>query len=179
MNLEEFIPGVKYHGVNTAKNVAVSGTTTLSGANTLSGATTISGAATLSGATTISGQPVLGTTAKKVALYGTTSTTIDAQNGTPTIAQLLGGIILHNSKTGAGTLTTPTGAEISAGITGVAVGYTFDCLYVNYGNQTVTITAGASGVTVTGTAAITTAKNALMRFVNTAANTWVVYPVFG
>jgi len=43
MNLEEFIPGVKYHGVNTAKDVSVSGAVTLSGANTLSGAT-ISGA---------------------------------------------------------------------------------------------------------------------------------------
>jgi hypothetical protein len=55
MNLEEFIPGVKYHGVNTAKDVSVSGAVTLSGANTLSGATTLSGAVTLSGGTTISG----------------------------------------------------------------------------------------------------------------------------
>lgn len=108
-----------------------------------------------------------------------TATTIDAQNGTPTIAQLLGGLILHNSKTGGGTLTTPTGAQISAGIAGVAVGDSFECTYVNYGNQTVTITAGASGVTVTGTAAITTGKNALLRFYCSAANTWIVYPVFG
>lgn len=161
MSLENYIPDVAYNGVNTAKDITATGT------NTLSGTTKATGAVRL------------GTTALNVPIYGTTSTVIDAQNGTPTIAQLLGGIIRHNSKTGGGTLTTPTGAEISAGIADVAVGYTFDCLYVNYGNQTVTITAGASGVTVTGTAAITTGKNALMRFVNTAANTWIVYPVFG
>jgi len=161
MSLENYIPDVAYNGVNTAKDITASGT------NTFSGTTKATGAVRL------------GTTALNTPIYGTTSTVIDAQNGTPTIAQLLGGIIRHNSKTGAGTLTTPTGAELSAGIADVAVGYTFDCLYVNYGNQTVTITPGASGVTVTGTAAITTGKNALMRFVNTAANTWIVYPVFG
>ena len=108
-----------------------------------------------------------------------TITTIDAQNGTPTIAQLLGGVIAHNSKTGSGTLTTPTGAQISAGITGVAIGHSFDVLYDNYGNQTVTVTAGASGVTVKGTAAVTTLKCAILRFVCTAANTWNVYVIWG
>lgn len=153
--IENHIPVVKYQGFNTEKDINASGTTSFTG------------------------QVYTGSVAKKVTIYGTTSTTLDAQSGTATIAQLLGGVYLHNSKTGAGTLTTPTGAEISAGIANVAVGSTFDCLYVNYGNQTVTITAGASGVTVTGTAAITTGKNALLRFVCTAANTWIVYPIMG
>jgi len=146
---------------------------------TIPGDLSVSGALGVTGAATIGGAVKLGTTALSTPIYGTTSTTLDAQNGTATIAQLLGGVYRHNSKTGSGTLTTPTGAEISAGIPGVAVVHTFDCLYVNYGNQTVTITAGASGVTVTGTAAITTGKNALLRFVCTAANTWIVYSVFG
>jgi uncharacterized Zn-binding protein involved in type VI secretion len=108
---------------------------------------------------------------------GAVATTIDAQNGTPTIAQLLGGFILHNSKTGGGTLTTPTGAVISAGVTGVAVGDTFECTYVNYGDQTVTITAGASGVTITGTAAVPADQNAKLVFLCTDADTWVVYVI--
>lgn len=153
--LEDHIPVVRHNGVNTGKDVE------------------------LTGSTILSGQVTTGTVAKKVTLYGTTSTTTDLQAGVATIAELLGGIIRHNSKTGASTFTTPTGAELSAGITGVAVGYTFDVLYVNYGNQTSTITAGASGVTIVGTAAVTTAKNALLRFVNTAANTWLVYTVWG
>jgi hypothetical protein len=127
---------------------------------------------------TATGQISIGRGPKARFLTASTSTTLDAQSGTAAIAELLGGVYLHNSKTGAGTLTTPTGTEISAGIAGVATGDTFDTLYVNYGNQTVTLTAGASGVTITGTAAITTGKNALLRFVCTGANTWICYVLF-
>jgi len=161
MNLEEFIPGVKYNGVNTDKDISASGTNNLTGTSNLTG------------------QVNLGATLKKVPTLGTATTVLDAQSGTATIAQLLGGIYTHNSKTGAGTLTTPTGAEISAGVADVAVGTTFDCWYYNYGSQTVTLTAGASGVTMKGTVAVTTGKSAIMRFVNTAANTWLVYCIIG
>lgn len=142
-NIEDFIPVVKFDGLNTAKDVAFSGAFKTTGTN----------------------------------LKKSTAVTIDAQNGTPTIAQLLTGLILHNSKTGAGTLTFPTGTAMSAGVSGVAVGDTFDVLYNNYGNQTVTIT-GATGSTVTGgTAAVTTGLNTLIRCVNTGTNTWALYLV--
>jgi hypothetical protein len=157
--LKEYIPGIKEHGISTDATVALSGTETHTGTVNLTG------------------QVNIGATAKSMPTIGATVTVIDAQNGTPSIAHLLGGVIRHNSKTGAGTLTTPTGAEISGGVAGVAVGTTFDCIYINYGNQTVTITAGASGVTVTGTAAVAATKNALIRFVCTAADTWIAYPI--
>ena len=106
------------------------------------------------------------------------TTLIDAQSGTPTARELLGGCIRHNSKSGGGTLTLQTGTIISSCVPGVRIGSWFDCLYVNYGNQTVTIT-GATGSTIVGTAAVTTAKNCLMRFVCSGTNTWYVYLVWG
>jgi len=46
--LEDTLPNVRDNGLNTAKDVAFSGTSTFSGSNTLSGATTVSGALTAS-----------------------------------------------------------------------------------------------------------------------------------
>ena len=67
--------------------------------------------------------------------YSTTTTSLGtAQNSTPTAAQLLGGIVTQTSATGAGTVTLPTGTVLSAAITGVATGYTFDCIFVNLGS---------------------------------------------
>ena len=112
----------------------------------------------------------------RVPLIKRTVTDYDAQAATLTIAGLLGGIVTQNSKTGPSTATTPTGTQISAGITGVAVGDSFSCLYYNRGNQTSTITAG-SGVTVYGTAAVPAQKTAELIFHCTAANTWSCYVV--
>lgn len=49
-NIENFVRGIRQHGLNTAKNATLSGTNTFSGATTLSGTTTVSGAVTFSGA---------------------------------------------------------------------------------------------------------------------------------
>lgn len=100
-----------------------------------------------------------------------------AQNTTPTAAQTIGGILTQTSATGAGTATFPTGAILSAAFpVPPSAGASFQCLYVNLGGgQTVTITAGASGMTVVGTAAVPTAKACLLTFVCTAADTWTVY----
>lgn len=176
--LENYLPPVMEDGLATDKAVAFGSTLAVTGLITATGGVSgaVAGAVT---ATTLASTGVteLSTTSKSGVRYGTTTTDLDAQSGTAAIAELLGGIYTHNSKTGAGTLTTPTGTQISAGITNVAVGYTFDCLYYNRGNQTVTLTAGASGITLYGTVAITTGKTALMRFVNTSANTWSCYCV--
>ena len=156
--IENYIPVVKYQGFNTEKNVSITGTLTASGVNTLSGTTNITGQQyTLN--------PVL----------QQTIAVVDAQNATPTIANILGGIVTHNSKSGAGTVTVPTGTAMSAGVPNVAIGSTINWLYYNYGNQTATITAATDHTLVGGTAAVTTGKHMSIVSVCTAANTWVSY----
>jgi len=156
--IENYIPVIKYQGFNTEKDIVSSGALTVSGVSTFSGKTVITGQQyTLN--------PVL----------QNTITVVDAQNATPTIAQILGGIVTHNSKTGAGTATVPTGTVMSAGVANVAVGSTIKWLYYNYGNQTVTITAATDHTLVGGTAAVTTGKHVEIISVCTAANTWVSY----
>lgn len=167
--IEDYIPVVKWEGLNTDKAVSFGSTLAVTGALSANG-----GVAGAIAATTLSASGLVTIPNPRVKV---TVTDYDAQNATTTIAGLLGGVITQNSKTGASTAITPTGAEISAGVSGVAVGYSFDCLYYNRGNQTSTITAGASGVTVYGTAAIATTKTAQLKFVCTAANTWSCYVI--
>ena len=156
--IENYIPVVRYNGFNTEKAVSIAGTFLASGVNTLSGVTSITGQSyTLN--------PVLQNTV----------TVVDAQNATPTIANILGGIVTHNSKSGAGTVTVPTGTVMSAGVPNVAIGSTINWLYYNYGNQTATITAAADHTLVGGTAAVTTGKHMEIVSTCTAANTWVTY----
>jgi hypothetical protein len=123
---------------------------------------------------TSTGTLSIGRTASGVVFGGTTNTTIATQNGTPTAAQMLGGLITHASTTGVGTLTIPTGTLLSGAITGVATGDNFWVVYANTGNQTVTLTAGATGVTLTGTVAVAAGKNAQMFCVCTGTNTWII-----
>lgn len=107
-------------------------------------------------------------------LLAFTKTTINAQNGTPTAAQLAGGYIDHNSQTGAGTLTLDTGANLDTLIgAAAATGDGFVCQYVNRGNQTVTVTT-ATGLTLKGTVAVPTLKNATLTFVKTGSATYDV-----
>lgn len=110
-------------------------------------------------------------------LAGSTTAALGTtQNSTPTAAQLLGGIVTQTGATGAGTVTTPTGTALSSAIAGVTVGDSFRTRFANLGGgQTLTITAGASGMTIIGTATVATATNIDLLFVNTAANTWLCY----
>lgn len=145
------------------------------GATSYTGAVTMSSTLGVTGVATFTARPVFTAGIPSGAIIGS-ATDIATQNGTPTIAQLLGGYINHASTIGAGTLTVPTGTLISGGITGVAVGTRFQCWYYNSGSQTVTIT-GDTGSTVTGgTAAVTTGKSNLMTFVCTATDTWLLFP---
>lgn len=100
---------------------------------------------------------------------------IATQNATPTIAQILGGVVNHASTIGAGTATVPTGTAMSTGVSGVAVGSTIKWIYYNSGNQTVTITPATDHTLVGGTAAVTTGKYVLCTSVCTVANTWVTF----
>lgn len=150
------------------------------GDNTLTGNNTFTGTNTFSGA--IAGAGVSATTFTTTGLTKgpnrvsqNTITTVSAQNATPTIAQILGGQVVHVSVTGAGTCTVPTGANMSAGISGVAVGSTIRWLYYNSGTQTVTITAATGHTLVGGTAAVTTGKHMELVSVCEATDTWVTY----
>ena len=77
-------------------------------------------------------------------------------------------------------LTTPTGAELGAAFTDEAVGTSFEFTVVNVAAAThaITLTAGASGVTlggVAGMATIAAASSATFIGVFTAANTVTIY----
>ena len=156
--IEDHLPVVKYEGLNTDKAVVMGSTLAVTGNTNISGSLAVT--SSLSAPQQV----------QKL-----TITTIDAQNGTLTAAALLGGIVKHNSKTGAGTITFDTGALLSATL-GSVVGTTVRCLYYNYGNQTATLTTAASGTTVIGgTAAVTTGKHSEIIAVCTAADTWDIY----
>jgi hypothetical protein len=150
--LESFVPVVRYNGLKTETATSLSGPVSVTGALTASGLVKVT-------------NPV-----KQQAI-----TNIDAQSASPTIAQILGGVIVHTSVTGAGTATVPTGTAMSAGISGVAVGSTVEWIYYNDGNQTVTITPAATHTLVGGTAAVTTGKWMPITSVCVSANTWVSY----
>ena len=162
--------GLKITGAATGGTVAIAAID--SGA-----ATSISlngkGAGNISIGNVSTGLLSIGRTVSGIVFGGAVNTTIATQNGTPTAAQMLGGLITHTSTTGAGTLTTPTGTAMSAGIAGVTTGDNFWVVYANVGNQTVTITAGASGITLTGTVAVPAGKNAQIFMVCTGTNTWI------
>jgi GMP synthase-like glutamine amidotransferase len=172
LKIENYVPVVKIAGLNTDKAVTFGSTLEVTGAITATGGVVggISG-----GTASVTTLTASGLTKTPNPVLQQTITVIDAQNGTPTIAQILGGIVTHNSKTGGGTLTVPTGTAMSAGISGVAVGSTIKWLYYNYGNQTVTVTAADGHTLVGGTAAVTNGKHIYLTSTCSAANTWVTY----
>jgi len=168
IKLENYLPVVQYNGLNTDKAVVLGSTLDVTGAITATG-----GVAGAVAATTLTSSS---TTFIKVPKYKGAVETLDAQAATLTVAGIAGGTVAQNSKTGASTLTTPTGAQLGTAF-GNVDGTTMDVVYLNYGNQTSTITAGDGAVSVKGTAAITTTKTALMRFVNVGVNTWNCYVI--
>lgn len=99
---------------------------------------------------------------------------IDAQSGTITAANMVSGLIVHTSVTGAGTITMDTGANIEAAFAGLAVGDAIEVYYVNDGTQTVTLT-GAAGCTVLSAQTIATLQGVKFTFLKTALNTFVVF----
>jgi len=101
---------------------------------------------------------------------------------TMTAAQLAGAgrVVYTMTPTTGRALTTPTGAELGAGFTDEAVGTSFEFTVVNVAAAThaITLTAGASGVTlggVAGMATVAAASSATFLGVFTAANTVTIY----
>jgi len=102
------------------------------------------------------------------------------QSSTPTIAQLLGGVITQSGTSAGGTITLPTGTAISAGMPRTpVVGDSFLTYFSSTtGGQILTIT-GQTGSTVLGTAAIPIGRVATMMFINTGSNAWSVLCMIG
>jgi hypothetical protein len=108
-----------------------------------------------------------------------TPTDVDAQDNTLVVAQIAGGIVVHTSVTGAGTVTTDTAANIIAGSSGVgaltANGQCIACYYINDGDQTLTF-AGGTDVTVADTGqTIAAHEAALLIFRRTSATAVTLY----
>lgn len=109
---------------------------------------------------------------------------------TLTAAEMINGLCIHTVSTGR-TLTTPTGAELSTGWTALTgavpnVGDSFDFSVQTVGtgaDDISTLTAGASGVTITGKATVgpdiadAGPPHGTFRARCTAADTWVVYRI--
>lgn len=116
----------------------------------------------------------------EVNLGGTlTATDVDAQTNTLTVAQIVAGIVVHTSVTGAGDVTTDTAANIIMGSGGGGVLWANDdtevCYYINDGNKTLTL-VGGTGVTVADDGqTITENEAAVLLFRRTSATTVTVY----
>ena len=101
-----------------------------------------------------------------------------------TAAQMIGGIYVHTIAQ-ARTLTTPSGADITAGCpSDVATGDSFDFSLITVGtgaDDIVTLTAGDANVTFVGAVTVgpniagTDTASATWRFRKTGASTWVGY----
>lgn len=104
---------------------------------------------------------------------------------TVTIAQLIAGLISMTPTTGRA-ITTPTGAEMDAGVAfaDVPATFGFDFTVQNRAafaatDDIITLTAGASGVTITGTATVAPGVAGRFRAVRTTTATWIIYKIAG
>jgi len=106
----------------------------------------------------------------------------DAQNNTLTVAELVGGITVHTSTTGGGTVTTDTAVNIIAGSGGVgaltADGQCYEHYYINDGDQTLTF-AGGTGVTISDTGQTVGSDESALLLVCRASSTTVTVYIIG
>lgn len=78
---------------------------------------------------------------------------------TLTVAELVNGVYVQTGTPGAVAKTTPIGEDIVEAIPEAVVGTTFEFVLHNGGDGTITFTAGATGVTLLGTATVAAGKN--------------------
>ena len=111
-----------------------------------------------------------------------TPTDVDAQNNTLSVAQIVGGIVVHTSASGGGTVTTDTAENIIAGSSSVGAlttdGECITCYYINDGNQTLTF-AGGTDVTISDTGQTSAQNTAVLLLFRRASSTTVVCYVLG
>ena len=104
---------------------------------------------------------------------------------TLTMAEMIAGIV-SATPTVARAVTTPTGAEMDLGLAfgDIPATFGFDFTVQNRAafaatDDILTLTAGATGVTVTGSAVVSPGSAALFRATRTAADTWIIYKIAG
>jgi len=156
-----------------ADNGVTALTLTPAGNMTVAGTLTVSGAQTLTGVTTFTTSPIFTDSAPPRQIM--TITDEDAQNATLTIAEMAGGIVIHTSVTGGGTITTDTAANIIAasgawpGLT--ANGQCFFFYFINDGTQLDTF-AGGTDVTFSDVGnTVATDEGAIVLIRRTSATT--------
>lgn len=110
----------------------------------------------------------------RVKYFEQVAPTSKAAAATLTIAELLTGIIEY---TGAvANLTLPTGADIEAGVTGMATDRAFEFSVINTGSGTATVLT-AVGLTLVGAMTVPASTSGQFRVRRTAADTFTVYRV--
>lgn len=102
-------------------------------------------------------------------------TDYDTQNPTLAHAAIAGGIITHNSKTGAGTATTDTAANIISSCHLTVDGQCHICYYVNRGDQTVTLAGGTDVTVFDAGQTVATNASAILVFRRTSATEATMY----
>lgn len=139
--IEDVLPPIQSAGLNTQKNVSITGTL-VSGAQTVNGAMTVTGVSTLSGGANITGATVR--------TYTPQAANITA---TLTAAQVAAGYITSTSAA-AVTLTLPTGTLLGAAV-GATAGTVLELFIDNTaGANTVTIAVAVNGILSAGAAAV-------------------------
>jgi hypothetical protein len=102
---------------------------------------------------------------------------VDAQNDTLLAADINGGITVHTSVTGGGTVTTDTAANIISTCELDADDSTTKIYYINDGNQTLAL-AGGTGVTIADTGnTILTNEAGIILFRRTSSTAVTAYMV--
>ncbi len=114
-----------------------------------------------------------------------TATDNDAQANTLSVAEIVGGVVVHTSTGGAANVTTDTAVNIIAGSGGVGVlredGDTEVCYYINDGgNYDLTLVAGDGDVTIADNGQkIGQNESAVLLFRRTSSTTVTVYSIGG
>lgn len=110
-------------------------------------------------------------------VFATLVNDVDAQNDTLLAADINGGITVHTSVTGGGTITTDTATNIIATCQLNTNGETIKMYYINDGTQTLTF-AGGTGVTIADTGnTILTNESAVLLFRRVTSTTVTVYVI--
>ena len=110
-----------------------------------------------------------------------TASDVDTQNMTLTVAHIVGGVLVHTSTSGGGTITVDTGVNIIAGYNGagrlIANGDTEICYFINDGSQTDTF-AVATGLTIADTGqTVATEESCILVFRRLTATTVHMYTI--
>lgn len=140
MNIEDFVPVVKYHGLNTTKAIVGTSTLAITGASTLTGNVSMAGTLAVTGVTAFTAAPT-GPTTRAVTEGAAAGATVVLT------AAMSGGIFVNNASSGSPSWTMPTNT--------VGLTYTFVVANTTAGftltGGTFKAKANPAGAAITGT----------------------------